>query len=457
MLTKTLFNHFIECPVWLWLQKWRPDLLPEETLELKQRFAMGHEIDLIARQLFPGGVEVEGFNAKGAANTKKAMAGKARVLYQPTAVFKRELTCRADIMVRSGQVWDLYEVKMGTEVKPENLYDVAFQRLCFEKAGVSIGKTCLVHVNRDFVRHGEVLAKDLLVIEDITDDVDGLLEETEKLIKAAQKVLKIEAAPDAGLIAMCENPERCEYLSLYREAFPDAAWLAMKAAEPFCEINKPAIRKMLETLEYPLYFLDYETFGPAIPPFDGYRPYQNIPFQYSLHVQRKPGAALEHYEFLARDFSDPVPDLLSEMKKVIGPKGSVIVWYATFETGRNSEMAELCPDYADFLAGVNDRVFDLLEIFRIKSALYANSEFGGSASLKSVLPVLCPELAYDSLDIQEGGTASASWPLLCDPDASAAEKKRLAQAMLEYCERDTMAMVGIMRRVCQDVGIKPLV
>jgi hypothetical protein len=224
-----------------------------------------------------------------------------------------------------------------------------------------------------------------------------------------------------------------------------------KPEEEFTQIDPIGIKKELAKLKYPLYFLDYETYGPAIPSFDGTRPYQNTPFQYSLLIQEKPGAPIRENEFLARTYENPVPALLAQLKQEIGPKGSVIVWNASFEMGCNDEMARMEPSYAKFLKEVNDRVFDLMLIFKFRNQLYTKSEFQKSASLKKVLPVLCPELSYESLAIQEGGEASASWPILTSDQIPESERAKLAQDMLEYCKRDTHAMVCILERVERDI------
>lgn len=487
MLTKSSFMKYIECPVYFWLSKHRPELIPENTPELERIFAMGREVDDLARELFPNGVEVKGYNQEGWANTKKVMAKKPSVLFQPTAVTGDNLSCRADILTydRKNGVWDLHEVKMGTQVKPENIIDVAFQRNCFEKAGVKIGKTFLVHINNKYVRHGPIEPEKLFVSEDITEAVMQKMPEVLEDITDALGVLELNEAPDVHLIGKCPNPKSCEYLKYYIDGYPKVydvlgelpekllrALLSRKVLQlemvpqriidsvgfvpeaPFEKIDVPAIKQELRELEYPLYFFDYETYGSAIPPFDGYRPYQQIPFQYSLLVQKSESAKLEHLEFLARSYEDPVPALLKQLKKDIGPKGSVIVWFASFESSRNREMALLHPQYADMLNSTNDRIFDLMLLFKFKNQLYVNSEFEKSASLKRVLPVLCPELAYDTLAIQEGSEASASWPIMTSPETPEDERLRLAKDMLAYCKRDTEAMVGILEKVKKEVGMK---
>jgi hypothetical protein len=215
---------------------------------------------------------------------------------------------------------------------------------------------------------------------------------------------------------------------------------AVKTKKVF--IDKPAIKKEVAQIDYPIYFLDYETNSPAVPLFDGYRPYQRMVFQYSLHIKRSPQAKLEHYEYLANEFEEPSLGLVKTLKKAIGPTGTVIAWNKGFEKGCNSEMGERHPAFAKFLAGVNERMYDLIDSFR--KGYYVHKDFNGGASLKQVLPVLVPKLSYKVLSIQEGGTASDSWLRMVDGRMNKKEAEQTYKDLLKYCELDTLAMVEIL-------------
>lgn len=447
MLTKTAFMHYIKCPVYLWLEKRMPDLLPKYTLKLERIFATGREVDLLSRKLFSGGVEIAGYNKEGWENTKTVMKKNGKILFQPTAV-TNTLTCRADILVKAarGNAWDLNEVKSATSVKPEYSHDLGFQKICFENAGIAIGRANFIHVNNKYVRHGDIEVEKLFVPEDITEKVEAKRPDTEAKIKNALEILKRDSPP----VEQCRNPKTCEYLKYYFD------FIGQKRKAPDIEeiIDAAGIAEKLSALHYPLYFLDYETWGAAIPPFDGTRPYQNIPFQYSLLVQKSPSSGLEHKEFLMREFENPVPALLAQLRHDIGSVGTVIAWNASFETGCNKEMARMEPSHADFLESMNRRMFDPMLIFKFKNRLYVKNEFEKSASLKKVLPALCPELAYDDLAIQEGETASANWPVLTGSEISEREREELASNMLAYCKRDTEAMAGILEKVKKDIDFK---
>ncbi|OGF62623.1 hypothetical protein A2662_03745 [Candidatus Giovannonibacteria bacterium RIFCSPHIGHO2_01_FULL_45_33] len=447
MLTKSNFMKYLECPVYLWMAVHRPDLLPLDSPDLKLRFAMGNVVDDFARKLFEGGQEVKGFNSEGWKNTQKLIADGAKLLYQPTVV-AGELTCRADILEMENGVWSLNEVKSATSVKGHYPFDVAFQKICFENAGIKLARTNLIYINNKYVRQGEVELKKLFAVEDISEIVDEKMDEVKKLVELALVVANRKTAPDTKFLATCPNPKSCAWLEIYNES------VGKKPVKTIIEETTDAkgIKKQLDALEYPLYFLDYETYGPAIPLYDGTRPYQNIPFQYSLGLKKTPDAETTYTEFLARKSENPVPALLAQLKKDLGPTGSVITWNMSFEKARNNEMGIAEPSYAEFLNGVNDRVFDLMPIFKIKNQLYVRNDFEGSHSLKAVVPVMCPELSYDNLAIQEGATASASWPILTGDTVSATEKVKLADDMLKYCKRDTETMVCILEKLEAEIN-----
>lgn len=437
---------YVECPVYLWMAKHKPELIPEDTPEVRRILEMGREVDDFSRKLFSGGVEVEGYNQEGWQNTQKIIADGAKILFQPTVV-AGELTCRADILEKDGNGWIINEVKAATRVKKEYPYDVAFQQICFENADIRVAGANLIHINNQYIRKGEIDPKKLFVSEDIADAVLEKTPETKRLIPLALEVLKNQEAPNEEFLALCFNPRTCEYLKIYLESTgkkPD-----LLEIEPSTDLT--GIKEKLSELKYPLYFLDYETHSSAIPSFDGTRPYQNVPFQYSLIVMESPRAEPKYFEFLARKFENPVPELLLRLKKDLGSEGSVIVWNESFEKRCNEEMARMEPAYAKFLQNVNDRVFDLMLIFKFKNQLYVRSEFQKSASLKKVLPIVCPELSYESLVIREGGEASLSWLTLTDPKEPESTRNKLAENMLEYCKRDTEAMVCILKKLWEEI------
>jgi hypothetical protein len=218
-----------------------------------------------------------------------------------------------------------------------------------------------------------------------------------------------------------------------------AQYEAYMARRPL--IDQEAIRNALGALKFPIQFFDYEAYTCAIPKFDGFGAYEQVPFQYSLHVLHEDGT-LEHKEFLAKSSAEPIAlPLIQQMRTDFDEQGSIISWYASFEQQRNNKLAELYPEYAGFLEAINDRMFDLMSIF--SNCFYVDAAFRGSCSIKHVLPVLVPELSYKALKIQKGDQAVERWERLIDPKTSSKVREEIARNLLEYCKLDTMAMVKI--------------
>jgi len=208
-------------------------------------------------------------------------------------------------------------------------------------------------------------------------------------------------------------------------------------------INKSEeINKLLDEMAYPFYYLDYETYPTAVPIYDGCKPYMQIPFQYSLHIQREPGGEYEHVEFLAEDGNtNPMKALAESLKEHIGDEGSIIVWNKKFEKKCNENIAEVFPEYADLMVAFNERLFDLMDIFQ--KNLYVHKDFKGKYSIKKVLPVFDPKLSYKELSIQNGSMAMNSWKKMVFESDNEAEKEQIKKDLLEYCKLDTWAMVRI--------------
>ncbi len=488
MLSKSNFMQFLRCTCELWLAKQRPDLFPPTDPALQRIFDEGNVVDRWAQKLFPDAVNVDGFGMPAAINTKKAIATGATALLQPTFMTSK-ISCRSDILTKNVDgSWNIYEVKSSTDVKEEHVIDVAFQRICLEESGIRVAQTFLVHVNNQYVRRGEIDPRELFAIKDITHEVETVMPMVKKEIPRALAVVEWDKAPSLTHVSSCTNPAECEFLSCYFSelnndhiysiatslskeklvAFLERGLLKPEQipadvmaelpniklpgvkVEPTLSVDKETIKSELDSLQHPLYFLDYETFFPAVPIFDSYRPYQQMVFQYSVHVVREPNAEPEHYEYITEEMIDPAQGVAASLKNHIGDTGSVIVWNARFEASRNAEIGEYLPEFTDFMASINDRMYDLMMI--VKKGHYVDSRFGGSASIKKVLPVMCPELSYNNLAIHEGGTASASWATLTDPTISLEAKEQLKKDMLAYCGLDTYAMIAIYRKFTEAIG-----
>ena len=223
---------------------------------------------------------------------------------------------------------------------------------------------------------------------------------------------------------------------------PKQKWqiTANKTGERHMKPDK--IKEFLDTFEYPLYFLDYETAAGVIPPFEGLRSSENLPFQYSLHILYKPNGKLIHKEYLHTKNTDPTLPFIKKLKKVIGKEGTILVWYQNFEKGCNDLLSSRQREYSEFLKDVNKRIKDLMIPF--SKGWFVDKEFKGSASIKNVLPVLVDELSYHHLDINEGLTAQRIWLETFVLDKNQDKKAKITKDLLEYCKLDTFAMVKIL-------------
>jgi hypothetical protein len=382
--------------------------------------------------------------------------------------------------------YDVYEIKSSTGIKKEHKYDVTFQSLIC-KANFPLRNFYIVHLNKELVRDGDVQLDQLFIVECLDLETEKL--ENEVIIARDDAWRTVNRDSHDGVLE-CTKPRECpcpqschpslpeypiyEVPRLRKEKarelkglgllsiteIPDDYPLSVRQKERV-EVAKTGnliikvqkIAKELANLEYPLHFLDYETYNPGIPWFDGYKPYQHIVFQYSLHILEKLESELNHIDFLGMGNGDPGIQLIEHLKKNVGESGSIIVWNKSFEVSRNNDLARMYPDYSDFLTSINDRVFDLMDIFN--KGYYLHPDFHGSASIKSVLPVLVDAqcINYDLLPISKGDEAMMGWVRLMNGSLNQEDVERTIYDLLRYCELDTLAMVKIWEvlvQICRD-------
>lgn len=481
-LSKTDYvKRYTVCPSYLWLCKYKPEVVPTDEEEIiKARLEQGNEIERYARQLFPEGVLIKSKSSQAKRDTEKATKDGATTLFQATVITDAGLLAMADIIKKdvSTDTWILYEVKSTNSIKKEHILDLTFQRVAFEDAGYKIGKIKIIYLNKEYERQSYVDPSKLLLEADVTTDTDGLIEVVRAQTRDALEWLGRKEEPKTCSCRLNSRSKHCptfHYLNpdvpeysvfnisriggkklavlidgdtLNVEDVPEDIKLTViqqnqvdvaKSKQP--KIDKQAITERLSELEFPLYFLDYETVSTALPVFNKCHPYQQIPFQYSLHILREPDGELEHYEYLARDSKSlPAHDLLKALSEQVGDTGSVITWNKSFETARNREMAAQYPEYKELMESVNERVFDLMEIFSKQH--YVHYDFKGSSSIKKVLPVLVDGFTYDDMDISNGQAAALRWY----EAVTGHEKDSMEstfESLLEYCKLDTLAMVEI--------------
>ena len=500
-ISKSEFLLFLKHPAWLWLKKYDKNKLPLPDEDLQALFDEGTLFESYAEKLFPKAVrlgykkednEFSGtkYYALPELTLKEIEKGTKTILQGRVEV--NNITAIFDVLENAGKnTFDLSEIKSSTSVKPEHIVDLAFQTIVLEDAGFKVRNLAVLHVNNKYVRKGEIDPKGITTRTDVTAEVREAVEETRENIKRAFKVLESKTMPDISPRHLSQGADTFEEwlkiiqlikgelpdYSIYKLASPDPktiAWLedngiellndipldgpltekqlrqveAMKSGEQ--HINAEEVRGFLSDLKYPLYFLDYETMAGVIPAFDGYRPYQQIPFQYSLHILEKPGDEPKLKEYLHTENTDPVPHLLKRLQEDFSGSGSVISWYMPFEKGRNKEMGERCPEYKKFLDNLNDRMVDLMVPF--SKGWFVDKDFFGRASIKSVLPALLPDFSYKNLNISHGGQAQRVWMETVLKGKNAKDKEKIMADLRKYCNLDTYAMYAIFKYLKEKVS-----
>src|SRR3989338_4193490 len=499
VISKSEFMMFLKHPAWLWLKKYDKDKLPLPDEGLQALFDEGSLFEQYAEKLFPGAVKLGYKNGNDFSGTRYYALPDltAQEIEKGTAVILQgrveagNITSIFDVLERvDDKTYNLYEIKSSTSVKPEHIPDLAFQAIVLETAGFSVRNMFVLHVNNKYVKQGEIDPNLITEKSDVTENVREILDETKENISKAFEMLKKKEMPNLspryiqqGANVMGEwfnimqviKGEFPKY-SIYKLAGPDPktiAWLEDNGIELLNDIpldgpltktqlrqieaiksgtqhiDKEEISNFLNELKYPLYFLDYETLAGVIPTFDGYRPYQQVPFQYSLHILSEPGGELIHKEYLHTKNSDPVPALLEHLHKDIGGSGSVISWYMTFEKSRNTEMSQMHPKYEKFLSGLNDRMSDLMVPFY--KGWFVDKDFFGRASIKWVLPALLPELSYKELNITNGGQAQRIWMETILKGKNAQQKEQILEDLRKYCNLDTYAMYAIYKYLLEAI------
>ncbi len=496
-ISKTTFLSFLECPRDVWLRIHRPNEVGKCELSDFELHILeqGNEVEAEARKLFPSGVQITSTEDDAVEDTKKFMVSKTPTIFQAT-FFVDGFIAKNDMLSfdASNDKWDLYEVKGTNSIKEDSagnrdhIDDLAFQLSVLYRAGVGVGKCFIIHLNKEYIRIGDIDLKTLFEIEDVTEKIKARLPEIEEKMKVAREYLNSEKEPVAGCECVYKarkkhctsfqlsNPHVPEYsihdlsriskkkldLLIERGIFdindiPDDfeltdnqknQVLAHKRQKPTVDIEK--IKEELNALSFPLYFFDYEAFGPAIPAFNGYGPYKHIPFQFSLHILKNLDSDLEHIEFLHDTLSDPSEKVAGLLKQHVPPGGTVIAWYKHFERMINKEIGIRNPQHAPFFEELNNRIYDLMDVFHDQH--YVHPGFKGKSSIKKVLPTLVSELRYDMLGIREGGQAADAWWKMVSPEISSEEKDRIAHDLKVYCGLDTYAMYAIWHHLQEIIG-----
>jgi len=481
-LSKSQYVRGLKCAKSIWFYKNRKDI--ERTIGEKsqQIMAGGQEVGEAAQRLYPEGILIkEDYTQidKAIQSTQEAVKNGATVLFEATASSKDGNYARIDIFkkVPKTNEWDMIEVKCSTEVADYYLDDISFQRHVFEEAGYRIRKSILLHINNNYLREGELDLKQLFTTVDLTVEAENKKSEVIKNVKVINDLLS-GREPRTKIGKHCEKDYECDYVHYCWKDVPEYSVLnigrfsqkwdfydkgIVKVEDlPSYDVlnpkqiievesyinNKPHIekdnvREFLNQLEYPLYYLDYETVQYVIPPYNKTHAYQQIPFQFSLHIQKEKGGELKHIEFLHEENSDPRLPFIKKLIESCGKSGSVIVYNAVFERSIvNNKLIEQFSEYEAEINSINERMVDLLKPF--SDRVVYHPKMHGSASIKKVLPAFVPELSYQDLEIQEGGTASRKYLETISSNMPQEDKNVVFKNLKRYCGLDTMAMVKLL-------------
>lgn len=479
-LSKSKFLSGLQCQKRLYLEIHQPHLATPPDPGTQAMLDMGTEVGELARQRFPGGRLV----MAGYRQTEAALAETALLIDDPTvpAIFEGAFLAdgtliRVDVIERistnrGASAWRLIEVKSSTKVKDVHLDDLAIQSQVLLKAGLAIEGVCLMHINTSYVyAGGPIDFTKLFSIEDLSEAVSVRRAAVPQLVAAMQALVREPQPPAIEPGRQCHQPYECPFWAhctkdkperwIYflpgsKQVVPELDAAGIRTIDEIPEGTKlTAVQKKvkanvewvssklghyLRSIVHPIHHLDFETVMLAVPRFPGTRPYQALPVQWSNHIEETDGD-LKHEEFLHVDASDPRPVLAEALIASLGDGGSICV-YSSYERSIIEQLADALPEYRPALMGIVKRLWDLHPILRDH---YYHPDFGGSYSLKEVLPALVPSLGYDDLRIKEGGQAASEYYRMVFVETDWVERAKIQEALLSYCKRDTLAMVELRR------------
>jgi len=484
ILSKSRIMSGLQCEKKLYLEINNRETAGQVTPTEQARFDAGNEVGEEARKRYPGGVLIDAPHYDrdlALKQTVDALNSGANNIFEASFVFN-DVFARIDILHRNisrnnKNSWDIIEVKSTTKVKEQHLYDIAVQSWIFINQGLPLNKCFVMHLNNQCIYPN---LDNLFCLEDVTAQVEELISEVKKSIGKLKSVVADSAPPPKEIGPHCFEPYDCQYAGTCWKDFPEKnifelPGLGKKAWDLFNQghrkikdlnpedfkgktkraievtiagkrhLDRASVKESLKSWQWPLYFFDFETIGPAIPRYNGTKPYSPIPFQFSCHVMKsKASIHLEHFEYLHTDITDPREPLVKSLSENFGPKGSVVSYNKSFENGVLNKLADLFPKHRRALLDIASRLVDPLPIFQ--NHIY-DEEFLGSFSIKNVAPaIIGKHLKYDELEVSDGTEAGAIIDLLMTNKISdKVERQKQTQALLEYCRQDTLAMVELVK------------
>jgi hypothetical protein len=480
ILSKSTFVRGLQCSKSLYLHKNNYDLKDPLSSTRQAIFSRGNSVGLLAQKLFPGGKDAspcERFNySEALAKTQSFLNEGCQVIYEAAFQFNG-LYVALDILVKHNSKWIAYEVKSSAKITATYILDAAVQYYVISQSGIELSDIQLVYVNTAYIKEKIIdPAKFFTQISVLEKVVEKQLMVGQK-IEELKQVLKATSAPDIQIGEHCHSPYTCDFIGTCRgplnensifyfngisrqqqyqwylngikniENIPSDFSLNAEQKIQFDAsknklviINQDALSLFLNQLVYPLYFLDFELFMPAIPLYEGTSPYEHIPFLYSVHQKLDKKAKPEHFYFLAETGSNPMKQFVHKLLSDLGEVGDILVFDTTHEKRILAKAASLFPEYKQALAAIVERFKDLSEPFQKKQ--YYRKEMKGSYSMKSLLPALVHDLDFDNLRIKNGVSALAAFENLQN-ESDLFQAQEIREALVEYCKMDTFGLVKI--------------
>jgi hypothetical protein len=489
-LSKSRFVSGNQCEKKLYFDLFRKELRPQVTEQQQALFDAGHRIGELAHQVFPGGIDatqdMNGDWSLAIERTKQWISEGQETIYEATFSIPGGFAALDILHHENGERWAI-EVKSSASVKDYHITDTSFQYFVMKLAGFEPDKVFVMHINNKYVKQGEIDPRQLFHLEDVTARVLLNQAYVQQKHQELLKMVDAKVEPQIEIGRHCSAPFACDYMhhcwahlpennifnlnnargkdwKLYEQGIyamsdiPEGFRLNHRQELQVNGIRNNAehidsekIAHFLGQIEGPLYFFDFETINAALPVLNGTRPFEQVPFQYSLHIADITGNIIEHKEFLAvpEHFSDsnetdPRLQLVRQLKNDIGSRGSIIAYNASFEISILNALSRSFPEEKEFIDSLISRFVDLLTPF--KSGWFYMPEMGASASIKSVLPSIAPEFSYADLEIGNGGLASNTFLTMIE-NCFEGDRDVTVKHLLDYCERDTEGMVVIYRHL----------
>ena len=487
-LSKSRYCRGLQCKKMLWLEKNMPEVMTEPNND--SILEQGNAVHEVARYLFGEHINIEYTDNLNemVKDTYRTIESYKNVVITEASFNYEKNFCSVDILKKNNDKYEIYEVKSSTELKDVYINDASYQYYVLKSLGFNVTKCSIVIINREYERMGSIDLNKLFLKFDITSDVLDLQAKVKETVKEINEYIDSETEPIEDLDQKCFKPYDCLFFNYcsrnlgHPNVFDLAAKPGVKCLKFYKEgyrtfkdllkadlnnnqrqrvefelydkpdhIDKEKIKEFLDTLSYPLYYLDFETHQMPIPLYDRVKPYEQVPFQYSLHYQEQEDGEVKHKEFLAEAGTDPRRKLAERLVHDIPKDVCTLAYNKSFEQTRIRRLAEIYPDLHDHLMNIHNNIKDLEDPFSKK--YYYTKAMGSSSSIKYVLPALFPddpELDYHNLElIHNGGEAMNSFRAM--ENMTKEELTYTRERLLKYCELDTYAMVKILSKLKEKV------